>query len=44
MLAKQTGMSRDELLAGLSQHLPGLIDHLTPQGRLPTADEAKRMI
>ena len=43
-LAKQTGMNRDDLLAGLSQHLPGLIDHLTPDGRLPTGEEASRMV
>ncbi len=39
MLASQTGMSRDELLSGLSQYLPGVIDHLTPDGRLPTDSE-----
>jgi len=38
-LVSQSGMSRDDLLAGLSQHLPGVIDHLTPNGRLPTEDE-----
>src|ERR1700733_3391188 len=38
-LASQSGLSRDELLAGLSQHLPGVIDHLTPDGRLPTESE-----
>jgi uncharacterized protein YidB (DUF937 family) len=43
-LATQTGMQRDELLDGLSQHLPGLVDQLTPQGKLPTADEAARMV
>jgi uncharacterized protein YidB (DUF937 family) len=43
-LARQTGMQRDELLDGLSQHLPGLVDQLTPQGRVPTADEASRMV
>jgi uncharacterized protein YidB (DUF937 family) len=42
-LAKQTGMNRDELLAGLSQQLPGLVDHLTPDGRVPTPEEAQRM-
>jgi len=42
-LTKQTGMDRDELLSGISQHLPGLVDHLTPNGRLPTPDEAARM-
>jgi uncharacterized protein YidB (DUF937 family) len=38
-LVSQTGLSRDELLTGLSQHLPDLIDHLTPDGRLPTPAE-----
>jgi uncharacterized protein YidB (DUF937 family) len=38
-LASQTGMSRGELLNGLSQYLPKVIDHLTPDGRLPTEDE-----
>jgi uncharacterized protein YidB (DUF937 family) len=38
-LASQSGLSRDELLSGLSQHLPGVIDHLTPDGRLPTENE-----
>jgi uncharacterized protein YidB (DUF937 family) len=44
MLAKQTGMNRDQLLAGLSQHLPDLVNHLTPDGRLPTEEEAARMV
>ncbi len=38
-LTSQTGLSRDELLSGLSQYLPGVIDHLTPEGRLPTDSE-----
>ena len=38
-LTSQTGLSRDELLQGLSQYLPGVIDHLTPEGRLPTDSE-----
>ncbi|MDB5582519.1 MAG: hypothetical protein JWR80_7695 [Bradyrhizobium sp.] len=38
-LTSQTGLSRDELLDGLSQYLPGVIDHLTPEGRLPTDSE-----
>jgi uncharacterized protein YidB (DUF937 family) len=38
-LASQSGMSRDDLLNGLSQYLPKVIDHLTPDGRLPTDDE-----
>jgi len=43
-LLAQTGMSRDELLQGLSQHLPQVVDELTPQGRVPTAQEAERML
>jgi len=43
-LVKQTGLSRDELLEGLSQNLPDLIDKLTPNGRLPTSEEASRMV
>ena len=43
-LSKQTGLSVDDLLAGLSQHLPDLIDQLTPNGRLPTEQEAGRMV
>jgi uncharacterized protein YidB (DUF937 family) len=38
-LSAQSGLSRDELLSGLSQHLPDVIDHLTPDGRLPTESE-----
>jgi uncharacterized protein YidB (DUF937 family) len=38
-LMSQSGMSREELLNGLSQHLPEVINHLTPDGRLPTESE-----
>jgi len=38
-LSSQSGLSRDELLNGLSQYLPQVVDHLTPDGRLPTEDE-----
>jgi uncharacterized protein YidB (DUF937 family) len=38
-IASQAGMSRDDLLKGLSQYLPGVIDHLTPDGRLPNENE-----
>jgi uncharacterized protein YidB (DUF937 family) len=38
-LATQSGMSRDDLLNGLSQYLPQVIDHLTPDGRLPNENE-----
>jgi uncharacterized protein YidB (DUF937 family) len=42
-LMRQTGMERDELLAALSEHLPRVIDHLTPEGRLPTEQEVSRL-
>jgi uncharacterized protein YidB (DUF937 family) len=38
-LTAQTGLSREELLSGLSQHLPEVINRLTPDGRLPTENE-----
>jgi uncharacterized protein YidB (DUF937 family) len=38
-LMSQSGLSREELLDGLSQHLPDVVNHLTPDGRLPTEDE-----
>jgi uncharacterized protein YidB (DUF937 family) len=43
-IASQAGLSRDELLQGLSQYLPGVIDHLTPDGRLPDESELSRRI
>ena len=43
-IARQTGLSRDELLSGLSRELPGAIDDMTPEGRVPTADEASRWV
>jgi uncharacterized protein YidB (DUF937 family) len=43
-IASQAGMSRDDLLQGLSQYLPGVIDQLTPDGRLPNEDEASRWV
>jgi uncharacterized protein YidB (DUF937 family) len=43
-LSQRTGMGRDELLAGLSRQLPDFINQLTPQGRLPTSEEASEMV
>ena len=43
-LVSQTGMSRDDLLQGLSQYLPQVVDHLTPDGRVPTEQEASRLL
>ena len=38
-LLQQTGMGSGDLLAQLSRMLPGVIDGLTPQGRMPTSEE-----
>ena len=43
-LSSQTGLSRDDLLSNLSQYLPDVINHLTPDGRLPTPDELSRQL
>jgi uncharacterized protein YidB (DUF937 family) len=37
-------MKREDILSGLSQQLPDLADQLTPDGRVPTAGEASRMV
>jgi uncharacterized protein YidB (DUF937 family) len=38
-LAERSGLSEEELIRQLSQALPGLVDKLTPKGRLPTLAE-----
>jgi uncharacterized protein YidB (DUF937 family) len=43
-LMQQTGMSRDELLKGLSQELPQAIDRMTPEGRIPSPQETEKMV
>jgi uncharacterized protein YidB (DUF937 family) len=43
-LMQQTGMSREDLLAGLSRELPRVVDKLTPDGRIPTEQEAARLL
>ncbi len=43
-LAQQTGLSREELLSRLTRELPAAVDKFTPEGRLPTEDEATRLI
>ncbi len=40
-LARQAGMSEDDLMAQLAQVMPDLVDKLTPQGRLPTPQEIR---
>ncbi len=43
-LTARTGLSREELLAGLSERLPQVVDELTPDGRVPSAEEMQRKI
>ncbi len=39
-LAQRTGVPAEQIASQLSQELPGIIDKLTPNGRLPTHDES----
>lgn len=41
-LMQQTGLSREELLSRLARTLPEAVDKYTPDGRVPTAEEAVR--
>jgi uncharacterized protein YidB (DUF937 family) len=43
-LSRQTGLGREELVNGLREQLPEFVDQLTPDGRLPTEEEASRMV
>ena len=43
-ISAHSGMSRDDLIATLSQQLPELVNQLTPDGRIPTEREASRLI
>jgi len=40
-LAQRTGLSQQQIMDGLAQVLPQLVHNLTPNGRLPTAQEAQ---
>lgn len=42
-LSERSGIPEDELIRQLSQVLPGMVDKLTPQGRLPTLAELDQM-
>jgi len=43
-LTQQTGLSREELLSRLTRELPAAVDKFTPDGRLPTDEEAAKLI
>ena len=42
-LAKETGLSRDDILTRLCRELPNAVDKYTPQGRLPTDGDLSRI-
>ena len=43
-VSQVTGLSEDDLTKQLSQVLPGLVDKLTPNGKLPTVAELSKMM
>lgn len=43
-LAQRAGIPEEDLTQQLSRVLPGLVDKMTPNGRLPTAAELSRMM
>ena len=43
-LSRQTGRPRDQLVADLAQQLPQAVDTLTPQGRIPSDQDAARWV
>jgi uncharacterized protein YidB (DUF937 family) len=42
-LTERTGLSRQELLAGLAEQLPKAVDSLTPEGRIPAPQDMNRV-
>ena len=43
-LSQKTGLSRDEIVKGLTAGIPETVDQLTPDGRLPSEIEAQRLV
>ncbi len=43
-LSQQTGLSRDDLFSALRRELPGIVDQLTPEGRLPAPHELSQQM
>jgi uncharacterized protein YidB (DUF937 family) len=43
-LSRRTGLSRDQVVEELARMLPGTVDRLTPEGRLPTQREMARLL
>jgi len=43
-LTQRTGLSRDELLKRLATAIPQTVDHLTPNGTIPSETEARQLL
>ena len=43
-LARRTGLSRDDVLDGLAKVLPGAVDKMTPDNRVPTVQDLFRLM
>jgi uncharacterized protein YidB (DUF937 family) len=43
-LMEQTGLPKEQLLAGLSRELPTAVDKLTPNGEVPTDEELTKQL
>ncbi len=43
-LASQSGLSVEDVGRQLAQHLPGLVDKITPEGQLPGADALEGLL
>jgi uncharacterized protein YidB (DUF937 family) len=43
-LASQSGLSTEDVGSQLAQHLPGLVDKLSPEGQLPGAGELEGLL
>lgn len=43
-LSRKTGLSRSDILSRLAVALPETVNRLTPQGRLPSEDEARNLL
>ena len=41
-LSQATGLTREDLLARLATAIPDTVDKMTPDGRMPSEDEARR--
>jgi uncharacterized protein YidB (DUF937 family) len=43
-IAQRSGLSEEEVARQLSQVLPGIVDKLTPEGRMPTEPELSQRL